>query len=206
MEYWKKAGEEVKNVVKEMGLEDVWETDVARDGINIWLATMAMANKAKIGQVSQEVKNHDMNEPIEVLDPMFRQIVTTMFLLMEENESIWKSVKGSQAVPVIGPINKINPEPYEIDIDDLIDRFKIGYKNWKEIWQKIMTPNNWDIIAKLYKKESLITAINMKYKNNTLFYFCQVDKVNWHNQPRYSFRPYSGTKNSRRLSYAQRHN
>ena len=36
MEYWKKTGEEVRKVVKEMGLEDVWETDDYRPLLEWW--------------------------------------------------------------------------------------------------------------------------------------------------------------------------
>ncbi len=132
--------------------KNVWETDVARFGVDIWLTTMAMVNKSKIAQANLGVKIHDVKDPAEALGPMFRQVVSTLLLLMEENEKVWKSVKESQPVPIIGPDLKIEPKPFEINIDKLIGDFKIGYSNWHEIWKKIIHEDNWPVIEELNTK------------------------------------------------------
>lgn len=130
-----------------------WESDVARFGIDIWLTTTAMVNKARIAQANLGVKIHDVKDPAEALGPMFRQVVSTLLELMEENERTWKKVKGSVAVPLVGPDLHIEPKPFEINVDKLINDFKIGYSNWKEIWQKIITPENFKIIQNLVQKD-----------------------------------------------------
>lgn len=127
-----------------------WETDVARFGIDIWLTTTAMASKAKIAQANLGVKIHDVKDPAEALGPMFRQVVTTLLVLMEQNEKVWKKVKGSKAVPIVGPPLNIQPQPFEINVKKLIDDFRTGYGNWKEIWQKIIAGDSWTVIEKLY--------------------------------------------------------
>jgi glycosyltransferase involved in cell wall biosynthesis len=130
-----------------------WETDVARFGIDIWLTTTAMVNKAKIAQANLGVKIHDVKDPAEALGPMFRQVVATLLELMEQNESVWKKVKGSVPVPRVGPDLHIEPKPFEINVEKLINDFKIGYSNWKEIWQKIISPDNFKEIQALIKKD-----------------------------------------------------
>jgi glycosyltransferase involved in cell wall biosynthesis len=133
--------------------EDDWETDVAKFGIDIWLTTTAMVNKAKIAQSNLGVKIHDIKDPAEALGPMFRQVVTTLLNLMEENESHWKKVKASKAVPVVGPEVNIEPQSFDINIEKLINDFKIGFGNWNEIWQKIIAPDSWKVIKDLSKKK-----------------------------------------------------
>jgi hypothetical protein len=140
-------------LVRKFISKDVWETDVARFGIDIWLTTTAMAAKARIAQANLGVKIHDVKDPAEALGPMFRQVVSTLLMMMEENEKVWKAVKGSKAVPIIGPDLQIEPKPFEINIKKLIDDFKIGYRNWREIWKKIIHPDNWLVIEDLTKKE-----------------------------------------------------
>jgi len=132
---------------------DVWDTDVARFGVDIWLTTMAMVNKARIAQANLGVKIHDVKDPAEALGPMFRQVVSTLLTLMEENEAIWKKVKGSRKVPIIGPDLNIEPKPFEINVTKLIDDFKVGYGNWKEIWAKIIAPQNWKSIENLVRRQ-----------------------------------------------------
>ncbi len=142
-----------RELVKKFISQNVWESDVARFGIDIWLTTTAMVNKASIAQANLGVKIHDVKDPAEALGPMFRQVVSTLLNMMEDHESVWKSVKGSEAVPIIGPTLNIEPHPFEINISELIDDFKIGYVNWKEIWKKIIAPDNWLVIEHLVKME-----------------------------------------------------
>jgi glycosyltransferase involved in cell wall biosynthesis len=133
--------------------EDVWFTDVARFGIDIWLTITAMVNKAKIGQANLGVKIHDIKDPAESLGPMFRQIVMTFMDLMVKHEKIWKSVKGSKRIPVIGPDVEIEPQAFTIDVSKLVFDFKAGFKNYNEIWKKIILPENFKIIENLFNTE-----------------------------------------------------
>ena len=133
--------------------KDVWETDVARFGIDIWLTTMAMVNNAKIGQANLGVKIHDVKDPAEALGPMFRQVVLTLLLLMEQHEKIWKSVKGSRPTPIVGPALNVEPQPFTLNVTKLVEDFKIGFSNYKEIWKKIVSPEDWQVIENLSKTE-----------------------------------------------------
>jgi glycosyltransferase involved in cell wall biosynthesis len=139
-------------LIKKYLIRDDWETDVARFGIDILLTTTAMVNKVKIAQANLGVKIHDVKDPAEALGPMFRQVVTTLFLLMEEYEEIWRKVKKSRPVPCVGPELNIEPQAFEINVHKLIKDFKIGYSNWNEIWQKIINPQGWQTITELTEK------------------------------------------------------
>jgi len=139
-------------IKKYLSKED-WESDVAKFGIDIWLTTTAMVHKAKIAQANLGVKIHDVKDPAEALGPMFRQVVFTLLNLMEEYEDIWKKIKGSKKVPIIGPLLNINPQAFQINVDKLITDFKIGYSNYSEIWKKIIAADNWSVIEQLQQKE-----------------------------------------------------
>lgn len=132
-----------------------WETDVAKFGIDIWLTTTAMVHKMRMAQANLGVKIHDVKDPAEALGPMFRQVVATLLYLMEDYETVWKSVKGSQEVPRVGPDLHIEPKAFEINVSKLIDDFKTGYYNWKEIWRKIVAPDHYAVIEQLVKKEGI---------------------------------------------------
>ncbi|NIR50998.1 glycosyltransferase [candidate division KSB1 bacterium] len=133
--------------------QDVWETDVARFGIDIWLTTTAMVHKAKCAQANLGVKIHDVKDPAEALGPMFRQVVFTLLSLMQEYENVWKSVRGSKPTPIIGPELNVEPQPFSVNLVKLIEDFKIGYSNYGEVWKKIIAADNWQIIEDLVKKE-----------------------------------------------------
>jgi glycosyltransferase involved in cell wall biosynthesis len=156
-------------LIKKYLPRDEWETDVARFGIDIWLTTTAMVNKMKIAQANLGVKIHDVKDPAEALGPMFRQVVITLLSMMEENELIWKSVKGSKAVPIVGPDLKIEPKPFQINVEKLVNDFKIGFSNYKELWQKIIAPDNWEVIVDLAKKDEKDFLLKTEVWAKTLY-------------------------------------
>ena len=57
---------------------------------------------------------------------MFRQVVYTLFSLMEETEDVWKSIQGTQEVPVFGESSPDEPEPIEVNLHKLVNGFKFG--------------------------------------------------------------------------------
>ncbi len=140
-------------LVKKYIEQDVWETDVARFGIDIWLTTTAMVNNANIVQANLGVKIHDVKDPAESLGPMFRQVVSTLLDLMVRNEPIWKKVKGSQPVPIVGDALDVEPQAFDVNVSKLVEDFKVGYNNYGEIWAKIVAPDNWKVIEKLARTD-----------------------------------------------------
>nr|HID13204.1 glycosyltransferase [Anaerolineae bacterium] len=55
--------------------QDVWESDVARFGIDIWMTTTAINAGVRVCQAHLGVKVHDAKDPAQALGPMFRQVV-----------------------------------------------------------------------------------------------------------------------------------
>ncbi|MFH1672946.1 MAG: glycosyltransferase [Pseudomonadota bacterium] len=120
--------------------QDVWETDVARYGIDIWMTTNAITNNFKICQSNLGVKIHDAKDPSESLGPMFRQVVHTLFVLMEQNEAEWKAVKGSRTVPIFGLKEFMEPEPIKVNLDRLVTEYKAGFRQFKGLYRDIFSP------------------------------------------------------------------
>jgi glycosyltransferase involved in cell wall biosynthesis len=128
--------------------QDVWETDVARYGIDVWMTTNAITNNFKICQSNLGVKIHDAKDPAESLGPMFRQVVHTLFVLMEQHEPDWKGVKGSRSVPMFGLSEFMEPEPIKVDLNRLVTEYKTGFRQFKSLYRDIFSP---ECFAKLNK-------------------------------------------------------
>ncbi|MDD5476486.1 MAG: glycosyltransferase [Syntrophales bacterium] len=127
--------------------QNVWETDVARFGIDIWMTTHAITSKYRICQSNLGVKIHDAKDPGQHLGPMFRQVLWTIFSLMETNEAIWKSVKGSEPVETFGFEGTMDPEPVTINVDGIIEHFKIGYSQFSSLWKDILSDESFEALA-----------------------------------------------------------
>jgi hypothetical protein len=126
-----------KEVAKYYAEQDVWDTDVARYGIDIWMTTTAITQSFKLCQSNLGVKIHDAKDPGQHLGPMFRQVVYVLFALMERLENYWKPIKGSEPVETFGHKNSIEPEPVSVDLEGMIEKFKDGFQHFSSLWKEI---------------------------------------------------------------------
>ena len=127
--------------------QDVWTTDVARFGIDIWMTTTAVTQGFRICQSNLGAKIHDVKDPGEHLGPMFRQVLSALFSLMERNESYWKGIKGSEGVETFGFEGSLQPEPVKVNLDLMIELFKTGYQQFSPLWKGIFTESSFSLIT-----------------------------------------------------------
>ncbi len=126
------------NLAKFYLTKDVWETDVARYGIDIWMTTTAIANNFKVCQSFLGAKIHDPKDPGTDLSAMLYQVVGATFDLMETYSSVWKNIKGSEPVITCGFQYAVGLEPVNVNVDRMIDRFRLGVKELMAIWKEFL--------------------------------------------------------------------
>jgi len=135
--------------------QDVWETDVARYGIDIWMTTCAITQGFRVGQAYLGIKVHDVKDPVQHLGPMFRQVMWVLLSLMEQYEAYWKKVRGSQEVPLFGAAKpEKEPEPVRIDFYEMVERFKTGYNQFSSLWKEIFSPRTFGPIKRAARMSS----------------------------------------------------
>ena len=134
--------------------QDAWETDVARFGIDIWMTTMAILGQFRICQTPLGSKIHGQKDPSEDLGPMFRQVVGTVFQLMEQHAPFWLAVQGSTDVPVLGEEIRQDPVAFPIDQENLVEYFRVGYQNFSGVWEKVVAPEDLAVVADLARTTS----------------------------------------------------
>lgn len=118
--------------------KDVWDTDVARYGIDIWMTTTSIANNFKVCQSFLGAKIHDPKDPGADLSAMLYQVVGATFDLMEAYPKTWEMVKGSEDIPTFGFQYAVGLEPVSVNLDRMIDKFKLGVKELMDIWKTFL--------------------------------------------------------------------
>jgi len=109
--------------------QDVWDSDVARYGIDIWMTTTAIAEGFKVGQAGLGLKIHDAKDPAASLGPMFSQVVGTLFTLMRRYANRWLQVYSVRAAPLIGSLPQGEPEPVPVSVSALIAKLRQGIQD-----------------------------------------------------------------------------
>jgi hypothetical protein len=117
--------------------QPVWETDVARFGIDIWMTTTAICDGFRLCQAFLGAKLHDPKDPGADLAGMLVQVLGTVFTLMETHEHTWQRVKGSEPVPVVGFQYGVGLDPVRVDTERMIDHFRRGVRDLESIWRTV---------------------------------------------------------------------
>ncbi len=118
--------------------QDVWETDVARFGIDIWMTTTAIANGFPVAQAFLGAKIHDAKDPGSDLASMLYQVVSATFDLMEVHAQVWKAVTKSEPVTSFGFEYTVGLEPVQVNVGRMMGFFREGLKNLGEIWSAVL--------------------------------------------------------------------
>lgn len=127
--------------------KDVWETDVARFGIDIWMTVTAIAEGFRISQSYLGAKLHDAKDPGADLTSMFQQVVGSLFSLMETYAATWQAVNGSEPVAMFGLPFEVGVEPLTVNVERMTNAFCQGVKDLREIYQGFLAPKTLDELA-----------------------------------------------------------
>lgn len=118
----------------------VWESDVARFGIDIWMTTEAIASGARVCQSFLGAKIHNPKDPAADLASMLVQVMGAVFALMEEHETVWIALEGSDPVRLFGFQYEVAAEPVHVDVDRMVSSFRRGLADLEPIWRQVLTP------------------------------------------------------------------
>ncbi|NIM58404.1 MAG: hypothetical protein GTO16_05595 [Candidatus Aminicenantes bacterium] len=128
--------------------KDIWDTDVAYYGIDIWMTSVALANGYKVCQSFLGAKIHNPKS-VATLPPMFKQVLGTILSLVEENQDKWKKIKGSKDLPTFGFEASVIPEEARQDFNELFNLFHKGVAKRYLIWKEVMKRENLQSLEKV---------------------------------------------------------
>jgi glycosyltransferase involved in cell wall biosynthesis len=118
----------------------VWESNVARFGIDIWMTTTALADGFRVCQSFLGAKIHDAKDPGTDLPEMLLQVVSSVFDLMRTYYERWRGVQGVEEVPLFGFPHGVGLEPVPVNLERMISIFRQGVKALPEVWEGVLGP------------------------------------------------------------------
>jgi hypothetical protein len=118
----------------------VWESDVARFGIDIWMTTTALADGFRVCQSFLGAKIHDPKDPGADLAAMLVQVVSAVFDLMETYHDRWAAVAGAEAVPLFGFPHGVGLEPVSVNVARMVGIFDQGVRDLGDVWGRALEP------------------------------------------------------------------
>jgi hypothetical protein len=129
--------------------QPVWETDVARFGIDIWMTTTALADDFRVCQSFLGAKIHDAKDPGADLAAMLVQVVSAVFDLMGTYRDRWTAVESASDVPLFGFPHGVGLEPVSVNVGRMVGIFAQGVRDLGELWGRALEGPTLDEVASL---------------------------------------------------------
>ena len=131
---------------------NLWNGDVAQYGIDIWMTTRAMNEGIPICQAFlARPKMHRVRENVLDPGPLFRQVLSTIFDLMEVYHDKWAATKWSKPTAIFGfgGEEPQMPVPVKINREKLYQRFKAGFSEYWESYRSICTTESFQKLREI---------------------------------------------------------
>ncbi len=132
--------------------QHVWESEVARFGIDIWMTTEAIASGARVCQSFLGAKIHNPKDPAADLSGMLRQVVGSLFASMEQHANIWSGIGSSEPVPLFGFPYEVGVEPVNVDVESMVSHFQQGLADLEAIWKQILADHTFEQLYDLNRR------------------------------------------------------
>jgi hypothetical protein len=130
---------------------DVWETEVAAAGFEVWLSTLALTEgpdpksgeQWRVGQANLGEKSYVPRTHRTHFSLLFRQAVGTLLRQVQLRQAVWQAMPAIQPIPMFpgSPTSPAEPVPVP-DTTPLIDALMVGWTEHRALWQRILTPIN----------------------------------------------------------------
>jgi glucosylglycerate synthase len=123
-------------------ISDLWTVGTAiADGFSVWEAWLGRR------QVDSATRTTD-------LPAMIAQTLGAVFTVMDRHEDLWLEVRGSEPVPAVGEPRLPSAEPRTIDVERLLDGFRLGLRDLIPIWEHILAPDTLGDVMSLDRADS----------------------------------------------------
>ena len=120
--------------------QDFWDIERASVGIDLWLAVAAVCGEFRTSEAVLGAHRSSSRVAPAELSTILRQVVGALFADLEHRVETWQRVRGSIAVPVVGTVPAMGLEAPPLHVDELMESFRLGYRELREIWTWTLPP------------------------------------------------------------------
>jgi hypothetical protein len=121
--------------------EDLWDRSGSQSGIDIWLATAAASGDFRLAEAALGVRAQD-SRGADALDlsATIVQVVGALFVDVERRAGLWQRQRRPAPVRQFGAVPAPPPEQPPVDAQRLIDTFRLGFRELRDIWMSVLPP------------------------------------------------------------------
>jgi hypothetical protein len=115
------------------------------------MTTIAVAEGFRVCQSFLGAKLHDAKDPGSDLSAMLQQVVGSVFALMQEYDSAWRTRNGSTDAALFGFRYDVGLDAIQVNVERMLSQFRKGGEDLAEIWSLALRPDTLQAIVRLSK-------------------------------------------------------
>jgi hypothetical protein len=128
--------------------QDVWTTDLGRQGLPFWLPLAAIDHGVPVGQAVLGRRGAATAPRPAPLGPTVGRVAGALFSLAERFESLWLDRRGSEPVRIFGALPEPSAGGAGVDPERMQVGFRQGVRDLLPIWERILAPETLgDVLA-----------------------------------------------------------
>ena len=122
--------------------QNIWGTDLARFGTDIWTTTQAICGGFKVCQARLGEKHQAALGTPADLGTTLTHVLGSLFEDMSRNAAVWQSARGSQPTPILGPaVDGVTAASAPtFDTRKLVESYRLGFRNLADLWSLVLPP------------------------------------------------------------------
>lgn len=120
--------------------QDIWESELARYGIDLWITGAALAGGFRCCQAPLGPRRHAATPDRPGFHETFQQVVGATFGCIEQHACYWLTRTGSEPLPVVGAPLGDASEPPAIEGSRLTQSFRDDLHNLEGVLAAILSP------------------------------------------------------------------
>jgi hypothetical protein len=117
-----------------------WDSDVTGAGVDAWITMQSIAWNFQLAQANLGPRVQNAGGPPLELSTALAQVLGSLFTQIHHTASAWQRFRASEPVPVFGSAPRQAPEHLPVDVQPMIDSFRLGFRNLREIWREVLPP------------------------------------------------------------------
>ncbi|OFW29246.1 MAG: hypothetical protein A3G76_11535 [Acidobacteria bacterium RIFCSPLOWO2_12_FULL_65_11] len=122
--------------------QDFWDAEFAPVGIDLWLAVAAACGEFRSCEAVLGTRGAVSRGAPTDLSTTLKQVVGSLFADLERRVDVWQRVRGSRAIPIRGAVGGMDPQAPTGNVDGLMESFRLGYRELREIWTWVLPPRS----------------------------------------------------------------
>jgi hypothetical protein len=119
-----------------------------RDVTDVWIVGTAIADGFSVWEVPLGPYRVQSATRSQDLPRMVSQSLGAVFTVMDRHEDLWLETRGSELVPGYADVPPALTEPLDVDVERMVEAFRLGRRDLTTIWEHVMTPETLgDVLA-----------------------------------------------------------